>query len=81
MKASFADQSVIFHSEDEKNNILHDVHTSFEAIFSWKCHLLLAVQLDKAREQALDEWLSDSTKVFISRDFAMKFLPQRFKET
>ena len=40
MKASFADQSVIFHSEDEKNDVLHDVHISFEAIFSWKCHLL-----------------------------------------
>ena len=81
MKASFADQSVIFHSEDEKNDVLHDVHISFEAIFSWKCHLLRAVHQDKAREQALEKWLSDSTKVFITQDFAMKFLPRRFKET
>ena len=81
MKASFFDQSLIFHSEDEKNDLLHDVHISFEAIFSWKCHLLRAVHQDKAREQALEEWLSDSTKVFITQDFAMKFLPRRFKET
>jgi hypothetical protein len=61
--------------------MLHDVDISFEAILAWKCHLLRAVHQDKAREQALEEWLSDSTKVFITQDFAMKFLPRRFKET
>ncbi len=81
MKASFADQSVVFHSEDEKNDMLHDVDISFEAILAWKCHLLRAVHQGKAREQALEEWLSDHTKVFITQDFAMKFLPRRFKET
>ncbi|CAB4041992.1 Hypothetical predicted protein [Paramuricea clavata] len=81
IKTSFADQSVVRHGEDEKNDVLHDVHISFEAILAWKYHLLRAVHQDKAREQALEQWLSDSTKVLITHDFAMKFLPRRFKET
>jgi hypothetical protein len=81
IKTSFTDQSVVFQSEDEKNDMLHDVDISFEAILAWKCQLLRAVHQDKARAQALEEWLSDSTKVFITQDFAMKFLPRRFKET
>ena len=55
------------------------MQVSLESIHAWKRHLLRAVHQDRARQEALDE--VDSSKVFITQDFAMNFLPRRFKET
>lgn len=70
---------LFFYSNDEKEDELHDVQVSLESIHAWKRHLLRAVHQGRARQEALDE--IDSSKVFITQDFAMKFLPRRFKET
>ena len=81
MKNAFSDQEVVFYSNDEKEDKLHDVHVhvSLESIYPWKRHLLRAVHQDRARQEVLDE--VDSSKTFITQDFAMKFLPRRFKST
>ena len=71
MKNAFSDPQV----EDK----LHDVLVSLESIYAWKSHLLRVVHQDRARQEVLDE--VDSSKIFITQDFAMKFLPRRFKET
>ena len=55
------------------------MQVSLESIYAWKSHLLRAVHQDRARQEVLDE--VNSSKIFILQDFAMKFLPRRFKET
>ena len=79
MKNAFSDPEVVFYSNDEKEDKLHDVQVSLESIYAWKRHLLRAVHQDRARQEVLDE--VDSSKIFITQDFAMKFSPRRFKET
>ena len=79
MKNAFSDPEVVFNSNDEKEDKLHDGQVSLESIYAWKRHLLRAVHQDRARQEVLDE--VDSSKIFITQDFAMKFLPRRFKET
>ena len=79
MTNSFSDPEVVFYGNDEKEDKLHDVQVSLESISAWKSHLLRAVHQDKARQKVLDE--VDSSKISITQDFAMKFLPRRFKGT
>jgi len=79
IKNAFSDHSVAFYSPDEKEDKLHDLQVSFNSIYAWKRHLLRAVHQDSARQDVLDA--HDSSKVFIKQDFAIKFLPRRFKET
>ncbi|CAB3995040.1 Hypothetical predicted protein [Paramuricea clavata] len=50
-----------------------------QAIESWKSHLLRSVQQDKARTDILE--LLDVIFVLITQDWAMKFLPQKLRET
>ena len=76
---AFSDWVVVCYSTDEKEDILHDVQVSLESINAWKRHLLRAVHQDRARQDVLDTL--DSSKIFITQDLAMKFLPRRFKET
>lgn len=79
IKNAFSDPEVAFYSTDEKEDKLHDVQVSLESIYAWKRHLLRAVHQDRARQDVLDA--VDSSKIFITQDSAMKFLPRRFKET
>ena len=79
MKNAFSDPEDVFYSNDEKEDKLHDVQVSLESIYAWKRHLLRAVHQERARQEVLDE--IDSSKIIITQDFAMKFLPRRFKET
>ena len=50
-----------------------------QAIDSWKSHLLRSVQQDKARTDVLD--ILDENTILITQDWAMKFLPEKFRET
>ena len=78
MKNAFPDPEVVFYSNDENEDKLHDVQVSLESIYAWKRHLLRAVHQDRARQKVLDE--VDSNKTFITHDFAMKFLPRHSKK-
>ena len=67
MKNAFSDPEVVFYSNDEKEDKLHDVQVSLESIYAWKRHLLRAVHQDRGRQEVLDE--VDSSKIFITQDF------------
>ena len=49
------------------------------AIQSWKCHLLRSTHQHQARLDVIDAL--DSETVFVVNDWAMKFLPQRYRES
>ena len=78
IKNAFSDRVVVSYSTDETEDVLNDVQVSLESINAWKRHLLRAVDQDRARQNVLDA--QDSSKIFITQDFAMKFLPRRFKK-
>ena len=50
-----------------------------QAIHAWKAHLLTNVNQDEARTDALD--MPDETSVLLVQDWAMKFLPRKYKES
>jgi hypothetical protein len=58
-----------------KTNCNHAV----QEIQSWKAHQLRSVRQDKARSEILDAL--DESSVFITQDWAMKFLPQKYRES
>ena len=53
MKNAFSDPEVVFNSNDEKEDKLHDRQVSLESIYAWKRHLLRAVHQDRARQEVL----------------------------
>ena len=52
---------------------------AYQAIESWKAHQLRSIQQDKARTSLLENL--ESSSVLITEDWAMKFLPQKYRET
>lgn len=50
-----------------------------KAIDAWKAHQLRSFQQDKARTDVLE--LLDESTVLITDDWAMKYLPQKYRET
>ena len=68
-----------FSSEDEKDEAVFLVKTANLAIASWKSHILRSVNQDKARLDALEQL--DQETVLIVNDWAMKFLPQKYRES
>ena len=49
-----------------------------EAIDAWKCHLLRAVNQDLCRQEILETLANDS--VYIYMDWAIKWLPEKYRE-
>lgn len=68
-----------FPSEDEKDEAVFIFQTAKLAIQSWKYHILRSINQDKARLDALEQ-LEKGT-VLIVNDWAMKFLPQKYRES
>lgn len=50
-----------------------------QAIESWKAHQFRSIQQDKARTSLLENL--ETSSVLITQDWAMKFLPQKYRET
>ena len=65
--------------EDERDDLQFAFHQACQAIESWKAHQLRSLQQDKARTTILDGL--DEKSVLITQDWAMKWLPQRYRET
>ena len=65
-------------SHEQREEFEHDVKQAAEDVFAWKPHILRSVHQDKAKEDILRE-LDDHT-ILIVNDWAMKFLPQRYRE-
>ena len=68
-----------FTTEEDKDEALFLVSSATLAIQSWKCHLLRSTHQDQARLDVIDAL--NSGTVFIVNDWAMKFLPQRYRES
>ena len=66
-------------SDDDRDEALYLFQTAERAIHTWKCHQLRTVQQDKARLDVID--LLDENTVLIVNDWAMKFLPQMYRES
>ena len=64
--------------QDEHDELTFLVGKATDAINSWKAHQLRVVNQDKARLDVMDN-LSES-KVLITQDFAMKFIPVKYRE-
>ena len=62
--------------QDEFDELTFPVGKAIEAVDRWKTHQLRVVHQDQARLDVIDK-LCES-KVLITQDFAMKFLPMQF---
>ena len=67
-----------FLCEDDKDEIIFLVQKAKQAISEWKAHQLRSVHQDVSRLDVLQSL--NSTCVLIVQDFAMKFLPSRYRE-
>ncbi|XP_078372779.1 uncharacterized protein LOC144656433 [Oculina patagonica] len=72
-------QNAAFDSIDDKEEYLYLCHTAAHAIQAWKCHQLRSVRQDQARLDVIESL--NEERVFIVSDWAMKFLPQMFRES
>ncbi|XP_068721563.1 uncharacterized protein [Montipora capricornis] len=64
---------------EKDDDLLYSYSQAVQAINSWKAHLLRSVQQDKARTDVFNTL--DEKSVLITQDWAMKFLPQKYRET
>ena len=69
-----------FSSDDaERDEAIYIMQSSKLAIRSWQGHILRSFNQDQARLDCLD--LLDNETLLIVNDWAMKFLPQRYRES
>jgi hypothetical protein len=69
-----------FPSVDESDDVHYTtVRSAVLAINSWKCHILRSSKQDQLQDNVLK--LLDEKTVFIVSDWAMKFLPQTYRES
>ncbi len=66
-------------SNEDHDNLTYLSEQAVQAVESWKAHQLRLIQQDKGRTERLDDL--DTTTVLITQDWAMKFLPQKYRET
>ena len=64
---------------EEKEELQHDINNAIDKIEAWKAHILRAVHQDVARDEILNSMTPQ--QVLIIMDWAMKFLPMKFRET
>jgi len=65
-------------SDQEQSHIRFDVEHATEAIYIWKAHLIRTVNQERAKQDTLN-FLSDE-KILVVMDWAMKYLPNRYRE-
>ena len=66
-------------TEDERDDMQYTFCLAVQAIESWKVHQLRSLQQDKSRTTALESL--DESAVLTTQDSAMKWLPQKYRET
>ena len=66
-------------SEEEQNEMDYEISQSKQSIQAWKAHLLRAINQDAARPEILETLNKQS--VLMVMDWAMKFLPRKFRES
>ena len=68
-----------FQSKDDRDEATYVAKHSKNAIESWKAHQLRLVRQDQSRLQILEKL--DSKSVYVTQDWAMKFLPTKYRES
>ena len=66
------------HDED-RDDLVYTFQQACQSIESWKARQLRSIQQDKPKTSVLENL--DTTSVLITQDWAMKFLPQKYRET
>jgi len=66
-------------SEELKEELTFRIRQAKLNIVAWKSHLLRSVNQDDARLEILDKL--DKTSLFLVQDWAMKYLPRKFRES
>ena len=69
----------IFPTAADKDEAIYQVKSAKLAILAWKRHILRSHNQDQARYDVLDQL--DKEMVLIINDWAMKFLPQKYRES
>ncbi|KAK3736782.1 hypothetical protein QZH41_002391 [Actinostola sp. cb2023] len=72
-------KEVNFENEEMRDESTYLFSSAQRAIQAWKCHQLRSVRQDLARTDALQ--LLDHETILIVNDWAMKFLPQMYRES
>lgn len=57
----------------------YEISQSIQSIEAWNAHLLRAINQDAARHEILENL--DEQAVLVVMDWAMKFLPRKFRES
>ena len=65
-------------SAEEQDEMEHEISQSIQSIEAWKAHLFRAINQDAARHEILENL--DAQAVLVVMDWAMKFLPRKFRE-
>lgn len=66
------------YAHEQKEDMLHDLKQASQDVFSWKAHILRSINQDRAKEDILKKL--DENTVLIVMDWAMKYLPTRYRE-
>ena len=64
--------------EEQRSRIKHEWKQSIDAIAAWKSHLLRTVNQEEGKQDALASL--DAQTCLLIMDWAMKYLPQRYRE-
>lgn len=70
--------SVTSLTDTQRENIDFEVHHAVERVKAWKAHLLRTINQERAKHEVLS--ILDRESVMIVIDWAMKFLPLKFRE-
>ena len=65
--------------DEDHDDLMYTFQQACQPIESWKAHQVRSIQRDKARASLLENL--DTSSVLITQEGAMKFLPQRYRET
>jgi len=65
-------------TDQQQNQVMFDVNHAVEAINVWKAHLLRTVNQEQAKQEVLS--VLNEEAVLIVMDWAMKYLPRRYRE-
>ena len=65
-------------TDQQQSQVMFDVSHAVEAIHDWKAHLLRSVNQEQAKQDVLRALTDDS--ILIIMDWAMKYLPKRYRE-
>lgn len=65
--------------QEQKKDLEFDIEQSSDRVLQWKAHVLRAINQERAKSRILDNL--EKHQCLIVMDWAMKWLPKRFRET